>query len=314
MKAVLQYRASAGFKARLLECAPEWLDIACVDETDLPAMRDELRNADVLLHVLAPVTAELLAAGPGLRLVQKIGVGINTIDVAAAKARGIAVANMPGTNSQAVAEHTLALMLAALRRVTYLDVACRAGEGWQLLPETFDSTGELSGRTVGFAGYGAIPRRLTGALVALGAQVIYYARDKVSHEAATYVPSLNALLEQADIVSLHIPLTPDTRHLLNAKTMGTMKHGAVLINTARGELVDERALFDALSAGRIRAAGIDVFELEPAAADSPLLSLPNVVATPHIAWLTPETLERSISVIIENCRRLRDGEPLLNQV
>lgn len=314
MKAVLQYRASAGLRARLRERAPAWLDIVCVDETDTPAIHRELVDAEVLLHVLAPVSVELLRAAPKLRLVQKIGVGIDTIDVAAAKARGVAVANMPGTNSQAVAEHTLALMLAALRRVAYLDAASKAGKGWQLTPETFDTTGELCGRTVGFVGYGAIPRRLTAALAALGAKVIYYAHDPVPKDGATSMPSLRALLQEADIVSLHIPLTADTHTILDATALNAMRHGAVLVNTARGELVDEHALSDSLRSGRISAAGLDVFAQEPAVADSPLLSLPNVIATPHIAWLTPQTLDRSIDVIIENCRRLGDGEPLLHQV
>ncbi|MFL9919034.1 2-hydroxyacid dehydrogenase [Paraburkholderia fungorum] len=314
MKAVLQYRASPGFRERLRASAPEWLDIVVVDENDAYAVRRELENADVLLHVLTPVTAEMLDAAPRLKLVQKIGVGTNTIAVDAAKSRGIAVANMPGTNSQAVAEHTLALMLAALRRVAYLDSASRRGSGWNLPLDTFDTVGELSGRTVGFVGYGAIPRRLTAALVALGAQVVYYARNPAADPAARHLASLQALLAQADIVSLHIPLTPDTRCLLDADALRLMKPGAVLINTARGELIDEPALCDALQSGRVSAAGLDVFATEPTVADNPLLSLPNVVATPHIAWLTPQTLERSIAVIVENCRRLRDGEALLNLV
>jgi phosphoglycerate dehydrogenase-like enzyme len=314
MKAVLQYRASSGFRERLRARAPEWLHIVVVDEDDASAIRRELENAEVLLHVLTPVTAAMLDAAPKLKLVQKIGVGVNTIAVDAAKSRGIAVANMPGANSQAVAEHTLTLMLAALRRVAYLDIACRRGSGWNLPPDTFDAVGELSGRTVGFVGYGAIPRRLTAALVALGAQVVYYARNPAPDPAARQLASLQALLAQADIVSLHIPLTSDTRGLLDADALRTMRLGAVLINTARGELIDERALFEALQSGKVAAAGLDVFAAEPADADNPLLSLPNVVATPHIAWLTPQTLERSICVIVENCQRLRDGEPLLNQV
>ncbi|AIO35309.1 2-hydroxyacid dehydrogenase [Burkholderia pseudomultivorans] len=314
MKAVLQYRASAAFRARLQERAPVWLEVVCVDETDTLAVHRELSDADVLLHVLEPVTDELLRAAPKLRLVQKIGVGINTIDVEAAKARGVAVANMPGTNSQAVAEHALMLMLAALRRVVYLDAQTRAGNGWTLTPETFDTTGELCGRTVGFVGYGAVPRRLTAALVALGAKVVYYAADSVPDDAATRLPTLDALLRAADIVSLHVPLTRETRNMLNGATLHAMRQGAVLVNTARGELIDEDALAEALRSGRIRAAGIDVFAEEPVRADNPLLTLPNVVATPHIAWLTPETLERSIDVIVENCGRLREGMPLVNQV
>jgi phosphoglycerate dehydrogenase-like enzyme len=144
--------------------------------------------------------------------------------------------------------------------------------------------------------------------------VVYYARHPAPEAAARHLASLQALLAQADIVSLHIPLTSDTRGLLDADALRSMRPGAVLINSARGELVNEGALFDALQSGRVSAAGLDVFASEPTGADNPLLSLPNVIATPHIAWLTPQTLERSIGVIVENCRRLRDGEPLLNQV
>jgi phosphoglycerate dehydrogenase-like enzyme len=314
MKAVLQYRASTGFREALLKSAPEWLDIAFVGENDANALSYELMDADVLLHVLTPVTAAVLKAAPKLKLVQKIGVGVNTIDVETARSLGIAVANMPGCNSQAVAEHTLTLMLGSLRRLGYLDNASRHGAGWELPPDTYDSVSELSGRTVGFVGYGSIPRKLTAALVALGAQVIYHARHAVPDDAARKVASLEALLREADIVSLHIPLTPDTRGRLDAAAFSAMKQGAVLINTARGELVDERALHEALVSGKVAAAGLDVFATEPVAQDNPLLGLPNVIATPHVAWLTPQTLSRSIAVLVENCRRVKEGEALLNQV
>jgi len=314
MKAVLQYRASTGFREALLQSAPEWLDIAFVAETESNALRHELEDADVLLHVLTPVTAAVLKAAPKLKLVQKIGVGVNTIDLDAARSLGIAVANMPGCNSQAVAEHTLTLMLAALRRLGYLDSESRCGVGWELPPDTYDSVSELSGRTVGFVGYGSIPQKLTAALIALGARVVYYARNAVPDDPARKTSSLQALLEEADIVSLHIPLTTDTRGLIDTKAISAMKRGAVLINTARGELVDERALHEALVTGKIAAAGLDVFATEPAGPDNPLLGLTNVIATPHVAWLTPQTLKRSIDVLIENCRRLKDNEPLLNRV
>lgn len=314
MKAVLQYGASAGFRQALRDSAPNWLDIVVVDETDAAALRDELEDADVLLHVLTPVTADVLSASPKLRLVQKIGVGVNTIDLETAKSRGIAVANMPGCNSQAVAEHTLTLMLAALRRLGYLDSETRRGAGWRLLPDTYDSVSELSGKTVGFVGYGSIPQRLTAALVALGARVIYHTRRARPDGAAMHQPSLQGLLQEADIVSLHIPLMPETRGMFNREAFSMMKHNAILVNTARGELVDEAALIEALQSGKLAAAGLDVFVTEPAGESEPLLALPNVVATPHVAWLTPQTLQRSIDALVENCRRLKEGESLLNLV
>lgn len=314
MKAVLQYRASRGFRSRLQQTAPEWLKVVVVDEDDLDTFAREMTDADVLLHVLTPVTAEVLKASPKLKLVQKIGVGVNTIDVATATSLGIAVANMPGTNSQAVAEHTLALMLSVLRRVTYLDAQCRGGNGWGLPPEVYDSVGEIAGRTVGFVGFGAIPQRLAMALTALGANVIYFSHNRVDDGPATHVDSLNALLAQSDIVSLHVPLTQETSEMMHEEAFSVMKAGAILINTARGELVNEDALASALVTGKLAGAGLDVFVSEPVSPESCLFSLSNVVATPHIAWLTPETLERSLGVVVENCRRLREGGRLLNHI
>ena len=313
MKAVLQYRASAGFRDALARLTPEWLQIAVVEEADKAGFIDTMQDAEVLLHVLEPVTAEVIARAPTLRLIQKIGVGLNTIDLEAARARGIAVANMPGTNSQAVAELTLSLMFAALRRVPYLDRETRAGRGWQLPGDAFDRMGEIGGRTVGLIGYGEVPRRLAPVLAALGARVVYTSRSpKV--DAIGEAVTLTELLSVADIVSLHVPLTSATDKLVNARTLAQMKRGSVLINTARGGLIDEDALIAALGSGHIRAAALDVFGEEPATAQHPLHARDNVVITPHVAWLTPETLQRSLGVAVENCRRLVEREPLLHEV
>jgi len=314
MKAVLQYRASPAFSTRLLASAPDWLEVAIVDEADHEAFLAEIKDADVLLHVLEPVTAAVMEAAPGLKLIQKIGVGVNTIDLQAARARGIAVANMPGTNSQAVAEHTLALMLAVLRRVSYLDRACRQGAGWTLPIDALDRSSEIRGRAVGFVGYGAVPQRLAPALRALGAEVFYHSRGEIDDGIAVRMQSLEDLMRRVDIVSLHVPLTAASRGMIDEEALGWVKPGTFLINTARGELVDERALYRALADGRLAGAGADVFASEPIAADHPLLQLDTFVATPHIAWLTRETLERSIEVAMHNCQRLKEGEPLLNQV
>lgn len=310
---VLHYRASPGFRTRLAALAPEWLRVRMVDEGDGERLRHELGDADVLWHVLEPVTAAVLAAAPRLRLVQKIGVGVNTIDLDAARAAGIGVANLPGTNTQAVVEMTLGLMLAALRRLPALDAATRAGRGWTLDRSLFDAVGEIGGRTVGLVGWGAVARRLAPVLVALGAKVIYTARRPAAEAIAAWC-SLDELLAAADIVSLHVPLTPETAGMLDAAAIARMKPGAVLVNTGRGGLVDEAALAAALRAGRLRAVALDVFADEPVAAGHPLLAEESVVVAPHVAWLTPETLERSFTLAIENCRRLRAGEPLLHVV
>lgn len=314
MKAVLHYRASDAFRAALAEGAiAAGVDAVVVDTADDTGFAREIADADVLFHALEPVTAAMIAGAPKLRLIQKIGVGLNTIDLDAARAAGIAVANMPGTNSQAVAEMALTLMLSVLRRLSYLDPLTRRGEGWSPDSAIVDGTGEICGRTVGFVGYGASAARLGPALEALGARVIYTARSAKPDVVGRFV-DLDTLLREADIVSLHAPLTPETTHLINAERLAAMKPGAVLINIARGGLVDEAALVVALRSGRLRGAGLDVFAQEPVDPANPLLSMPNVVLAPHLAWLTPETLARSLAVAFENCRRLASGEPLLHQV
>ena len=286
------------------------------EEGDHDSFERELRDAEVLLHILKPVTEEVLSGAPRLRLVQKIGVGVNTIDLEAARSRGVAVANMPGTNTQAVAEAALMLMLAALRNLAGFDRACRAGNGWSpegVSRDRRNSLGELCGRTVGLVGGGGVASRLVGALRALGARVVY--TDKKERPSLGIERrGLDDLLRESDVVSLHVPLTPETEGIIGRSALERMKPGAVLVNTARGGLVEEAALLEALTSGRLRAAGLDVLAEEPPPPDHPLLALDNVVLTPHVAWLTRETLVRSFDVALENVRRLRDGRDLLFRV
>jgi len=216
---------------------------------------------------------------------------------------------MPGTNSQAVAEMALSLMLAVLRRTCFFDARTRAGEGWTADPAELDSVGEIAGRKVGLAGFGNSAQRLAPVLAALGAEVVYAARTP--RDVPYVFWPLERLIAECDIVSLHMPLTEETRGAIDPLAM---KAGAVLVNTARGELVDEARLVEALRSGHLRGAGLDVFAQEPVAPDNPLLALPNVVLAPHIAWLTPETLVRCLEVARENCRRLATGEALLHKV
>jgi phosphoglycerate dehydrogenase-like enzyme len=314
VKAVLQYRASPGFLADLdMRAGRAGLAWAAVEETDDAGFAREMRDADVLLHVLKPVTARMMDQAPNLRLIQKLGVGVNTIDLDAARDRGLAVANMPGANSQAVAEMTLALIFATLRRIPYFDALVRDGDGWRPDLDIVDRMGEVAGRTVGFLGYGGVPTRLAPVLKALGAEIIFTARSP-KPDAVGRAVELDQLLSESDILSLHAPLTDATRNLLDASALARMKPGAILINTARGELVDQAALTAALTEGRLGAAGLDVFNREPVDPAEPLLALSNVVLAPHMAWLTRETLARSLDVAFDNCVRLRDGRPLVNQV
>jgi phosphoglycerate dehydrogenase-like enzyme len=309
LKVLFHYTAGPDLAARL--AAIPNLRITVCPEHDDTLLTRVLAETDVIWHVLKRCTAEMISAAPKLRLIQKIGVGVNTIDLDAAKARGIAVCNLPGTNARAVAELTLALMLAVLRRLPRFDAAMRRGE-W-LDPDLQDGIGELGGRTVGLVGYGAIPRLLAPVLIALGCRLIYTSRTPRTDALGEW-RSLDALLAEADVVSLHLPLTDDTADLIDAAAFARMKPGAVLINTARGGLVDQPALTEALASGRLAGAGLDVFVHEPHDASDSLFQLPNVVVTPHIAWLTTGTFDRSFVLAAENCRRLAAGELLLHRV
>ena len=313
MKAVLQYRATPGFRAAISAIENDWLRVVVVDESDTVSFGREMQDADVLLHVLERVTSRVIEQAPRLRLIQKLGVGVDTIDLDAARARGVSVCNMPGANTRAVAELTLLLMLATLRRLAELDQSTRAGRGWALDSDVVDNLGELGGRTVGLIGFGAVGKCLTPMLQGIGANVMYSSRSTASGTPAKFV-SLPELLSQADVVSLHVPLTAQTARTIDADALGRMRRGAVLVNTARGGLVDYDALHRALVSGHLRGAGLDVFDVEPAGSAHPIFQIQNVVVTPHIAWLTAETLSRSLGVFVENCRRLRDGDALLNQV
>lgn len=298
MKVVFHFDGSPALAERVRK-----LGVEMCPESDAAGLERLLPEMEILWHVLKPVTAQVIERAPKLKLIQKIGSGVNTIDIEAAKRRGIAVCNLPGTNSRAVAEMTLALMLACLRRLPQLGEAVRGGrwpDAWKLQ----DSFGEIGGRTVGLLGYGEVPRILAPILEAMGARVLYWSRSKSN-------AAFETVLETSDIVSLHVPLTRETEKLVDPRRM---KRGAILVNTARGGLVDEELLTSALRYGHLAAAGLDVFGAEPLPAAHPLLSLPNVVTAPHVAWLTQETLERSIHAALENVRRVREGLPLLNRV
>ena len=307
MRVVFDYAAGPGLAARL--AALPGLDIIVAPQSEYGEV---MRNADVLWHVLRPCTAETIAGAPRLQLIQKIGVGVNTIDLAAARARGIPVCNLPGTNSRAVAEMTLLLMLAALRRLPQFDAALRAGQ-WLAPPAIQDQLGEIGGKTVGLVGYGAVARILAPVLGALGCEVLYTSLTSKPDVAATHVP-LPVLLATSDIVSLHLPLTPQTTHMIDDAALACMKPGAILVNTARGGLIDPVALAAALRHGPLAAAALDVFTEEPSNPADPLFQLPNVVVAPHVAWLTTGTFDRSFSIAAENCRRLAAGEELLHRV
>jgi glyoxylate reductase len=237
--------------------------------------------------------AFLDAAGPRLRVVAHFGVGYDNVDVAAAGERGIVVANTPDVLTGAVAEHTIALVLALLRRVAEGDRLIRRGEEWELAP-TFMLGRSLEGRTLGVVGFGRIGREVARLAEAFGMRVVYTRRSGGG------VP-LERLLAEADVVTLHTPLTPETRHLIGPEELAAIRPEAVLVNTTRGPVVDEGALVEALLAGRIAGAALDVFEREPEVSPE-LLGLENVVLTPHAGSATHEAREAMGMLCVEALR------------
>src|SRR5690606_16925549 len=219
--------------------------------------------------------------------------------------------NMPGANAASVAEGTVMLMLAALRRLVELDRATRAGTGWPTDPSLGETVRDIGGSTVGLIGYGNVARRVEQIVAAMGAEVLHTSTADDGHP--NWRP-LNDLLARSDIVSIHVPLTEKTLGLLDATALSRMKPAAVLVNTARGAIVDEIALTEALHARRLAAAGLDVFATEPVRPNNPLLTLDNAVLTPHVSWYTVDTMRRYLTHAVDNCRRLRDGEQLADVV
>ena len=311
MVRVLAHFVAGEKVTNFLSAQRDWLDVRFCAEDDDDTFYRELSDAEVLWHVLRPVSGADLARAPHLRLVHKLGAGVNTIDVAAASARGIAVANMPGANAPSVAEGTVLLMLAALRRLPALDHATRIGSGWPSDPSLGETVRDIGSCTVGLIGYGSIAKRVERIVVAMGARVLH---TSTQDDGTPGWRSLPDLLADSDIVSLHLPLTEATTGLLGREAFGRLKPGAVLVNTARGPIVDEDALTDALRSGRLAAAGLDVFAVEPVPENNPLLNLPNVVLTPHVTWYTADTMRRYLELAVDNCVRLRDGRDLANVV
>ncbi len=288
---------------------PPWATFTDVARGD-PRFGEELARAEVLLHVLDPVSGADIDAAPVLRLIQKFGTGVNTIDLPAAQRRGIAVTNMPGANAPAVAEMTLGLMIAGLRELPSVHAATVAGTAWPGQPSAPTPGAELGSRRVGVIGFGSIGQRVASAAAALGADVVHHS---VRDDRPGWV-ALDDLLTTSDVISLHLPLTDDTANLLDRRRLALVKQGALLVNTSRGGLVDHEALIEALDRGHLRGACLDVWPEEPLPVAHPLLRARGLVATPHVGWFTDETLERCWRRAIDNCRRLRDGEQLMDRV
>jgi D-3-phosphoglycerate dehydrogenase len=292
--------------------APADLELHFATSYDEAEQFGLVEGAEIILAGWAAVTAPMLARAKRLRFIEKWGIGVDRIDVAAARRMGIPIAITAGSNAGPVAELAIGLMLGVYRRLAQVDAALRRGV-W-LKAEMREIGYQIAGKTVGLVGFGNIGRKVAQRLRGFDCRVVYAdaRRADEATEAAlgvSYLP-LERVLAGSDIVSLHAPLTPQTAKMIDAASIARMKDGAVLINTARGELVDERALYDALVAGKLRGAGLDAFDPEPPAKDNPLLTLDQVIATPHTGGAVFDNVENVARHAIGNILRFLRGEPL----
>ena len=301
--------------AILREAMPSGYTLVTLASADEAECRAKIEDVEVVIVGALSLTGELLASARNLRLVHHQGVGYqDMVDTAALAARDIALALAPeGTTT--VAEHTVLLILATLRRLSYADSELRAGR-WHIASLRPVSR-TLAGSTIGYVGMGRIGQAVAERMKMFDTDGLYFNTLSLSaqreSELNVRAAPLDEVLAESDIVTLHVPATPATRHLIDAQALARMKPGSFLVNTARGSLVDEGALYAALTSGRIAGAGLDVFETEPPFG-SPLLTLPNVVVTPHISAGTRDALAEKMHAIFGNIERFFRGEPLKNAV
>lgn len=267
-----------------------------------------LREADGILNESIPLTRHIIESLEKCRIIVRYGVGYDNVDVEAAAERGILVCNVPDYCMDEVAEHTMALILALNRRLLQLDGALKAGVwDWKL----FRPIRPLKGAVLGIVGFGRIGATVAERARAFSLRIVafdpYVGEERIRSHGAEPL-KLEALLEASDIVSLHVPLTKDTYHMIGEKELRLMKKTAYIVNTSRGSLIDSRALYTALSEGWIAGAALDVWEKEPPGKEEPLLRLPNVIATPHIAWYSEESLKRLQVRAAEEVARVLRGE------
>jgi phosphoglycerate dehydrogenase-like enzyme len=303
---------SEAVRAEVRRVAPPGFDLVFADSYEPQHQRGLASGADFVVPGFAAVDRALLDAAPRLRMVQKWGIGIDAIDQQALRERGVALAIASGCNAAPVAELAVALILAVLRRLPYAQRTLRAGE-W-VTPQMRETCLQITGKTVGLVGFGHIGRMLARRLAGFDAHIVYFdpQRADTATEAALnarYLP-MDELLSASDIVSLHLPLNARTARIVDASFIGRMKDGAVLINTARGGIVDEAALLDALQSGKLRGAGLDAFEQEPPPAGHPLLSLDQVVATPHMGGGVFDNVAPVARHVFGNILRFARGEAL----
>jgi len=296
---------------------PEDFELVTLKKEDDKERGEKIREVDFIIVATAKVTEGLLKNAKKLKLIQHQGVGYDNIDIQAAKRMGIPIGLTPEGTSIGVAEHTLLLILSVYKKIVIAHNSLLKGEWLQfpLRPESY----EMYGKILGLVGFGRIGREVAKRAKPFDVRILYY--DKYIHvlpeekeKLGVEEVSFEKLLAESDIVSLHVPLTDETKGMMNHKTFKAMKNTAILINTARGSLVNEKDLYEALKDRRIAGAGLDVFEKEPPSSDNPLFKLDNVILTPHISAGTKDALIAKMRAAFANMVRVTKGETPINLV
>ena len=285
-------------------------EVTVYDRTAPKDVIARIGDAPIVITNKTVITREIFDACPAIRYVGVLATGYNVVDIAAAKERGIVVTNVPAYSTKAVAQFTMALLLEICHHVGRHSDSVHAGK-WSACQDFayWDyPLIELAGKTIGIIGYGRIGQATAKAAQALGMKVIAYSRHG---QGEPYVP-LEELYARADVISLHCPLTAENTGMINRETIAKMKDGVILLNTARGALINEIDLREALLSGKVYAAAADVAAVEPIPADSPLLGLDNMIFTPHIAWACYETRQRLMDIAVDNVRQFLNGTPVNN--
>jgi phosphoglycerate dehydrogenase-like enzyme len=314
VKVLLIDPALATMRQPFAEHLPADVDVAVVADFSDEEFRRQAVDATVLVNARRPVDAETLTMAPATRFIQMIGAGVDPIDRAAVQAAGVIVAYNPGVNASGAAEHTIMLMLALLKRLPSTERATRAG---RFAPGEIIASGidDLADTTVGLVGMGHIGQAVAARLAPFGSRIVYHARRPVPgvDGIATGPLALSELLAMSNIVSLHIPLTAETHHLIGEREIASMPRGSYLINAGRGGLVDEAALRAAITRGHLAGAGVDVLERETDGGN-PFADLPEVIVTPHIGGGSRNSMSGVVERCTANIGRFLAGEPLLDVI
>lgn len=287
-------------------------DLTVYERTNKEDVVLRVGDASIVLTNKTPVDKEVLDACPNIKYIGVLATGYNIVDVNATKEKGIVVTNIPTYGTSAVAQYTFALLLELCHRVEIHSKSVFDGK-WEkssdfcywLTPQT-----ELSGKTIGIIGYGRIGKAVARIALALDMKVLVYNKGKETNETNVISVDLEELYSQSDVITLHCPLTDDNHRMINEESISKMKNGVLLINTARGGLVDEQALTDSLKSGKISGAAVDVVSREPIIGNNPLLTAPNCIITPHIAWASLDARKRLMEIAVNNLSAFLAGKPI----